>query len=127
MFSNLRRKVGRTLAGWTLRTRLIVALMAMLTAICLIIGIVSHLALSHVLWNQLDTQLDAAQDRSIGAYHGPLDDDGAGAPGPTSLRIPGQAAGTLRGRLIGGLVEQAGVLSGSGSVDALPLEDQSII
>ena len=53
--------------GWSLRTRLLVALLALLAAVSLVIGVVSVLALDQFLQGRLDDQLSAAGVRSQGA------------------------------------------------------------
>ena len=104
-------------AGWTLRTRLLAALIALLAAVSVMIGLVSVLALNSVLSGRLDDQVVAAAQR---AASGPGDgrrerDDHA----PPGLDVPGQGEGTLNAQLVGGSCGSSGVLERSGSRQAL--------
>ncbi|WP_449374124.1 hypothetical protein [Arthrobacter psychrolactophilus] len=49
-----------------LRTTLIVAVLALLAAICATIGIVSHLSMSNYLTDQIDSSLHESAARSSG-------------------------------------------------------------
>lgn len=101
-------------ARWTLRRRLVLVLVVLLSAMATITGVVSALALRGSLIGQLDAQLLAASDRAIGAPdrsdgygRGPGGDPGGdgvdelGLPGaddgglPPGLNVPGQGAGTI--------------------------------
>jgi two-component system, OmpR family, sensor kinase len=93
----------------TLRTRLLAALLALLAAVCVVVGVVSVLALDSFLIDRLDGQLVAAGQRLEG---GPDDDD---RPPPRQQRTPppGLADGTLNALLRNGTLDPAGVISGS--------------
>src|SRR5216110_456006 len=85
MFSSRRSDLLRRWrpAGWSLRTRLLVALVAVVAGVCAIIGVATTLAVYHFQVGRLDDQLMAAA-------HGPGDphppDDDRGGHGP-SLQI----------------------------------------
>ncbi|MDQ1584645.1 MAG: two-component system, OmpR family, sensor kinase [Actinomycetota bacterium] len=117
--------------SWSLRTRLLAALLALLAAVSLIIGLVSVFALNQFLLGRLDDQLVAAGVRSQGADRSP--DRGAGGHGsgghggPDFLLTPGQAEGTLGARLVNGTVEQAGVLDRRGAQVAVGSHERSLL
>ncbi|SDX16127.1 two-component system, OmpR family, sensor kinase [Amycolatopsis xylanica] len=68
---------------WSLRRRLIVQLAALLTLVCLVVGVVTEFALRDFLIGQLDQRLSAASDRG---FRGP----GPGRPSnPSCDRLPG--------------------------------------
>jgi two-component system OmpR family sensor kinase len=115
--SRLERLRVRPIASWTLRARLIAALVAVLTVVCLVIGTVTVVALRGFLVGQLDDQLTAASQRAFnyqgtgtpgGPGGGP---DGGGNPG---LLARGQAAGTFSALISSGAVQLAGTLDESG-------------
>ena len=112
--------------GWSLRTQLVVAMLALLAVVSLVIGLVSVLALDRFLAQRLDDQLTAAANRSSiydgrGVVRPPFgpgdpdeDGDGDGEPGPDFLFAPGQAEGTLGALIRGGVVIDGAVLDRSG-------------
>jgi two-component system OmpR family sensor kinase len=114
----------RPIGSWTLRARLVAALVAVLTAVSLVVGGVTVLALHSFLVHQLDDRLAAASHRSA-TYQGPGNGQGAddaqrGQSGPglgdnPGLLAPGQAAGTLAAQIRSGQVAQAGVLDDTGT------------
>src|SRR5262245_8954211 len=59
---------------WTLRTRLLAALIALFAVVCLVIGVVTTVTLRGVLVGQVDDQLRSAATRSLGALQHPDDD-----------------------------------------------------
>jgi len=85
-------------APWTLRRRLVVAMVATLAAVSLVIGAVSVAILSANLMDGLDTQLENAAQRSSSALgNRPGGNDFSTVP-PTAqlvLNGPGQSSGTL--------------------------------
>jgi two-component system OmpR family sensor kinase len=115
--------------AWSLRTRLLVALLALLAAVSLVIGLVSVLALDRFLQGRLDDQLRAAGVRSQGADApgGPGDGDHHGGRSPDFLLAPGQSEGTLGARIVGGVVQQAGVLDRRGQADSLPADQAATL
>ena len=125
----------------SLRSKLILGMVAVITVVCVTIGIVTQLFLSSYLTEQKDRQLIAAQDRSIGGYGGKWKEpaygpglaptpDPAAASDPCSaepesevkdghpdrpdfLFLPGQAIGTLGARIDDDAVIASGILAGS--------------
>jgi two-component system OmpR family sensor kinase len=89
-------------AGWSLRTRLLAAILVLLALVLLVIGVASTLALRQFLIEQLDDQVSAAASRAADGPHGP--------PQGHDLFPPGTATGTVGARIAGGRVEQAAVL-----------------
>ncbi|MGQ0626406.1 MAG: sensor histidine kinase [Sporichthyaceae bacterium] len=81
--------------GWSLRTRVLTVLLALLAAVSMVIGVVSVLALRSYLMGQLDEEVDAAAFRTARAIASP-DREQFGMFGP------GQTEGTVIGRVRGG-------------------------
>ncbi|MCW2530039.1 MAG: sensor histidine kinase, partial [Pseudonocardiales bacterium] len=77
-------------ARWTLRTRLIVVLTALLALVCAVVGVVTVIALRGFLVNRLDAQLTAAGGRSANAG-GQQPPNGGQDPGAQFLLAPGQS------------------------------------
>ncbi|HEY6744696.1 MAG TPA: HAMP domain-containing sensor histidine kinase [Mycobacteriales bacterium] len=99
----------------TLRTRLLAAMLALLAAVSVIVGVVSVLSLDSFLVGRLDSQLSAAGGRfQDGDPHRPPAPGGA-LPG---LFAPGQTDGTLGARIVSGTVVAAGVLDTARSTTA---------
>jgi len=97
----------------SLRTRLIVVVTALLAAVCLIIGVVSQIALHGFLTHQLDEQLAAASGRARAAA-GPHPGQEEHPP-PRNLRFPpGQQTGTVTARIVDGTVRFGALLDTSG-------------
>lgn len=98
----------------SLRRRLVLGIVALLTAVTIVIGVVSVLALQGFLVARLDKQLIAATSRSQDAFN----EHGGGQPEfpddrpPPSelLNIPGQRTGTLAGVISTESEPQAAVL-----------------
>jgi two-component system OmpR family sensor kinase len=120
----------RPVGSWTLRARLIASLVAVLTAVCLVVGGVTVLALRSYLVGQLDDRLTAASHRSAsfqgnpnpgGTGSGPVDGDGDDHGGglPPGLLAPGQGAGTFAAQIVNGTIQTAGTLNESG--ERIPL------
>ena len=104
--------------GAPLRSRLILATLALLTAICLAIGVFSHLAMSSYLTGELDDQLSRAAGRA-GLPAGPPPES---VPPPSDAGLPedvnpGNAAGQRPGTL------NAVFVDGSARTSALVLDD----
>ena len=79
----------------SLRGKLIAQLIVLLALVCVVVGVVTEVALSQFLIRQLDTQLSAAAERG---NHTPPPGVAPGRPDlpPTDLiRVPGQGPGTL--------------------------------
>jgi two-component system, OmpR family, sensor kinase len=129
--SSLRRRITatagarpRSFRGWTLRARLVVALVAVLLVVCAVVGTVTVLALRSFLVDQLDDRLGAASHRASSYQDGPqvarppggnLDaDDPHGGGQIPGLNAPGQGAGTLAAQITAGRVN-AGMLNDAGN------------
>jgi len=100
--------------------------MGLLALVCVLIGVVTELALREFLIGQLDSQLQAAGGRSAAAVGHPPSDEGEG-PGPNFLLAPGQPAGTLGAELNNGHVVRAGVLTSAGGEAAVPTAEQPVL
>jgi two-component system OmpR family sensor kinase len=116
--------------SWSLRARLLAALVALLALVCLAVGVVTTVALQHFLVGRLDDQLVAAGGRSADAGGEPPGDPGGGSNGRPDggtdtgarfLLTPGQPPGTLGARLVNGRLTAAGVLNDAGSVQPLDI------
>ena len=119
----------RSPRSWSLRTRLLAALIALLAFVCIGIGAGTQLALRTFLLHQLDQQVMEAAHRSAvindlgpppGRIQGlprPMRHHG---PGPEFLNAPGQAVGTLGAVVSDGHVMTAAVVSSNGSRMLVP-------
>jgi len=115
-------RLHRWLAGRTLRGRLIAGLVALLAVACAAVGLVTYLALRGFLFQQLDEQLMAAEQRYVacvqvrgGPPPGGGSDDYGRPPPPVpncGSEIPGQAAGTFSARLVSARVTNANIEAG---------------
>jgi two-component system, OmpR family, sensor kinase len=113
---------------WTLRGRLLAALLALLAMVCTVIGLVSVTTLHDQVINQVDRQLSAAGARSSDAEGGGPGPGGQSRPpdrhgGPEFLNVAGQATGTLGATLVNGKVTAAGILNG----DPVPAADSPVL
>jgi two-component system OmpR family sensor kinase len=108
----------------TLRTRLLAALLALLAAVCVVVGVVSVLALDSFLTDRLDGQLAAASDRfGASADHPPPDaPDRSGRGTPP----PGLADGTLNAHVRNGTVDDGGVISGASFTPLSAAQEQVV-
>lgn len=111
------------MSRWTLRRRLIVAVVALLALAAVVIGTASVLSVQAVLLERVDSQLTAATSRSSGAADfgergGPFPQDDQ-PPVPEFIGAPGQSAGTLGAIVDGGSVRYAGYTDAAGNL--LPL------
>ncbi len=109
------------LSHWTLRRRLLVGVLSLLTAVGAVIAMVSVLVMDDFLTERLDEQLTAAVARSQNAADRMLM-PGEGARrgrGPAFLMVPGQAEQTLGALIQGGVVTGAAVLDPTGSAQGL--------
>lgn len=111
------------LSRWTLRRRLIVAVVALLALAAVVIGTSSVLSVQAVLLDRVDSQLTAATSRSSGAadvgQRGGQFPQDAQPPVPDFIGAPGQSAGTLGAIIDGGAVLYAGYTDDAGNL--LPL------
>jgi two-component system OmpR family sensor kinase len=113
---------------WTLTTRLLLAMLSLLAAASLVIGVVSVLAMDRFLVGRLDQQLHNALGRSQTAFDHPAGERSTPQdrdlpdrlPGPDFLLAPGQSAGMLGAQLVNHKVTNAAVLDNSGTPRPLP-------
>ena len=103
---------------WSLRSRLLIGLVALLALVCLLIGAATELALRQYLVNQLDQTLQDTSRRSAmmsGMPPPPPEPDGRHwrhpGPGPDFLDAPGQPIGLVALVLGPGQTVNAGVLT----------------
>jgi two-component system, OmpR family, sensor kinase len=89
----------------SLRGKLIAQAIVLLAVVCLVVGLVTEVALRSFLIHQLDDRLTAASDRGTRAPPAGTPALSAGQRPPDSLRVPGQGVGTL-----GVLVELNGTI-----------------
>jgi two-component system, OmpR family, sensor kinase len=88
------RRVVTWFRGWSLRARLIAALVALLAVACVTIGVASEVAVSRIQMAQLDSQLKSAADRTP-HDSGPQHEPGGPQPGGPRGDGPGPPPGTL--------------------------------
>ncbi|TNC22879.1 HAMP domain-containing sensor histidine kinase [Amycolatopsis alkalitolerans] len=89
----------------SLRGKLIAQLIVLLAVVCLVVGVVTEVALRSFLLHQLDARLTAASDRGTRGPPPGTPSFPTGPRPPDSLRVPGQGIGTL-----GVLIERDGVV-----------------
>ncbi|SKA82662.1 two-component system, OmpR family, sensor kinase [Agreia bicolorata] len=115
----------------TLRNRLILSVLALITLVGLTIGVVSSVALNGFLLGRLDSQLQTATNRSLTSIdrHRPESGlTGTGSSGdPAFVGGPGQAAGTLGGFTRSGVVDRAAIVDSAGVVQQLSAEQLDIL
>ncbi|HXD28292.1 MAG TPA: HAMP domain-containing sensor histidine kinase [Arthrobacter sp.] len=92
---------------WSLRARMLAALIALLALICMVIGIFTHTVMRNSLYGQLDEQLQQASNRAA-SFDGKSGSQGNDVPDP--LNAPGQGSGTLNARIVGNTILIGGVL-----------------
>ena len=124
------QKTRRIAPGrWTLRTRLVVALVGLLAVTITTIGALTVVALDHFLVGQLDDQLlsagNRARNESTRQPGFDRDRDSYRDPGPAFLVAPGQAAGTIGAIVVDEQVVDAAVLDPSGTPRKLPVSTDS--
>jgi two-component system, OmpR family, sensor kinase len=91
------------MAGWSLRRRLLTGVLGLIAVLCLLIGVVSTVAVRQSLIGQLDRQLAAASTRTAGPRG-----DGPGT-GPDAFPL-GQPVDTITGLIYGGTISRANIL-----------------
>lgn len=105
------RSPRRTRRPWSLRTRLVVAAVALIAVVATVIGTVTTIALHSYLQGQLDGQLQESAHRARG---GPIGRDPLTGDSLDFVAIPGQPMGT-----VGAHVEADGTIdSGAKSNDS---------
>jgi two-component system OmpR family sensor kinase len=105
--------LGGWWSRWTLRRRLLAAMIVLLALICLIVGFVTHLLLRQYLLQQVDGRLTDAAQHAMGAYGGPGPHPGGDAdhqPGSEGFIGPGDPDGVLYATVSGGTVTAASYL-----------------
>ena len=116
-----RDRPARWLATRSLRGQLITGLVALLALACAGVGLVSYIALSHTLLNQLDDQLQAAGGRYAACME---EKHHEGPPPPGGLvvtdcnKTPGLNAGTFGARVKDGVVTDQGIIDGQSHLSA---------
>ncbi|MCV7234809.1 sensor histidine kinase [Mycobacterium branderi] len=113
--------------AWSLRVRLLVGQVIVLTIACVGIGAVTELALYRYLVGQLDVQVHDASHRSVRMFGEPPPPPvpwhhhraPRPGPGPEFLDAPGQPVGMVAAVVSGGRTVDAGYLTTTGSRAAL--------
>ncbi|MCU1574956.1 MAG: histidine kinase [Micrococcaceae bacterium] len=95
---------------WHLRTKLVLATMVLLTAICFIVGLVSYTAMSVSLNTQLDATLAQASHRT-NEFSNDQPPQGSGGNRPDPLNARGTGVGQLNARIANGAVVSGGLLA----------------
>lgn len=120
-----------TARPWRLRTRLIAILLAFLALACLAVGTVSYTAMKSSLTQQVSHQLQESSQRATAFDgHRPSGSPGTGTTSrqaPDPLEAPGQAAGTLNARIVGGTFVHAGLLDAEGTSVGLSDADEQAL
>ncbi|HJQ44712.1 MAG TPA: HAMP domain-containing sensor histidine kinase [Amycolatopsis sp.] len=102
----------------SLRGKLIAQVIALLAVVCLVVGLVTELALRSFLIHQLDDRLSAASERGGRPPPAGTPSFPAGQHPPDSLRVPGQGVGTLVVLVQFDGTVRDGVLGGAGAPTA---------
>ncbi len=101
---------GWSPAGWSLRTRLVAVMVALLAVLGLAVGATAGISLHKTLYDRVDAQLDEAADRSLG--------------GPPGRRPDGVPPGASDGWIIARLATAGGVTDWvGGQVTVKPADD----
>ena len=108
--------------SWRLSTRLVAVMLALLTVICVLVGLISYAALSMTVRSQLDSSLQQAAVRTTAFY---TSQAGAGPLDPLDARAT--SAGQLSAVLSNGVVHYAGILSPTGARQQLTTADADIL
>ncbi|MFF0145054.1 two-component system OmpR family sensor kinase [Amycolatopsis sulphurea] len=119
----LRAKLAASRFGrLSLRVKLIVSIVLLLSLVCLVIGVVSEFALRAFLLAQTDGQLYAAATRAeeFATHDSPLG-------GHNPLDAPGQGAGTVNVQLSGGQLVNGGALSTYGERITLTSDELAVL
>jgi two-component system OmpR family sensor kinase len=111
--AELGRRVRHWLAGWSLRTRLVAALLTLVGAVCVTVAVATDVALHDFLVRQLDAQVDAASHRAVAHLDLPAPGSPDGKEVPPPGFAPGQAAATFSA-VVNRTVRTAGALDASG-------------
>lgn len=119
---------------WTLRRRLVVTVVGLLTVVAAVIGVVSALSLHANLQSQLDQRVRDANGRASRAFDGsagaplpaPSPLPGDGASGPPALGRPGSEVGTVSALVHDGLA-LAGYVDSQGDQEALTAQQKAAL
>lgn len=111
--------------SWHLRTRLVAVMLALLTVICALVGLISYSTTSVTLNRQLDSAVNAATLRTNQFYAGPGSDLTGTPRDPLNARAT--SAGQLSAVLSNGVVHYAGILDSSGTRQELNTTDAQIL
>lgn len=121
-----------------LRSRLILVTLALLTGICLAIGIFSHVAMSSYLTSELDDALTTAAGRAGFPGDGPrrpVERPSEGEPEPgldpgnelDPENAAGQRPGTFNAVLVDGTGQASALVQNDGDTEPLPEEDLAVL
>jgi two-component system, OmpR family, sensor kinase len=136
--SRWRERARDRVSTLPLRSRMLVAMIALLAAVCLVVGAISLVLLRQYLMHQVDVKLEGAGARLVAAANGnwsdgPTDrdsgrssDHGGHGRGPNFLYAPGQQTGTLGAMIHHGSVQKAGVLDKDGYSQVIG-DDQDLL
>jgi two-component system OmpR family sensor kinase len=116
-FAGSRKARWRSPAGWSLRARLVAAMMALLAIVFVVVGGTTVITLNKALYAQIDDQVTAAAKRSPHTFNDgylPGGGPGGGLPSCTGFSRrdspPGQVIGTLTARICDGAVQTPQIL-----------------
>jgi two-component system OmpR family sensor kinase len=105
----------RSPAGWSLRARLVAAMIALLALACLVVGATTEIALHQNLYKRIDTQLQDSAGPPPNSANLPPSNGGNGNPdggqgdGGNGGFRGGQGKGTLRAKVVDGAVSDSWV------------------
>lgn len=109
--------------AWQLRTRLVAVMLALLTVICVLVGLASYATLSVTVNRQLDSAVQQAAVRTATFYQSA----GTATLGPDPLNARATSAGQLSAVLSNDVVHYAGILSTQGTRRQLTRADADIL
>lgn len=117
---------------WSLRTRLVVSLVAVLTVTIIVVDAVAVAGIHRYLVGQLDNQLESATRHSRQAFDQPLPNASNGLttgppPDGAILIAPGQSSGTLGALVVNGQIVRGATLNDYGQATPLPSSSLSVL
>ncbi|MHA7179131.1 sensor histidine kinase [Arthrobacter sp. MDB2-24] len=110
-----------------LRTKLILATLALLTAICVAIGVLSHLAMRSYLTGQLDDALTPAAGRAGFPGGRPFGDGDRPFRNVDPENAAGQRPGTLNAVFSDGEAQNSALVQDDGTTEPLPDADLDVL
>ena len=113
------RSRWRRPATWSLRARLVSALVALLAVVCVLLGVFTQAAVYQVQVGQLDNRLTEAARRSQNMRDHPLPPRGGGQPDCADIGPPVQGPGTVAANFRGGHCDMAQYLDPDGTWQSL--------